>query len=60
MWVHCLGQEDPQGEGNGNPLQYFCLGNPLTEEPGGLHSMRSQRVGRDLVTKTTATKTHVS
>ena len=23
------------GEGNGNPLQYSCLGNPK-EEPGGL------------------------
>ena len=25
-------------EGNGNPLQYSCLGNP-TEEPGRLQSM---------------------
>ena len=24
------------GEGNGNPLQYSCLENPRTEEPGGL------------------------
>ena len=23
------------GEGNGSPLQYSCLGNPWTEEPGG-------------------------
>ena len=23
------------GEGNGNPLQCSCLGNPITEEPGG-------------------------
>ena len=30
------------GEGNGNPLQYSCLGNPLTEEPGGLQSMGLQ------------------
>ena len=22
------------GEGNGNPLQYSCLGNPADEEPG--------------------------
>ena len=29
------------GEGNGNPLQYSCLGNS-TEEPGGLRSMGSQ------------------
>ena len=26
--VQSLGQEDPLGEGNGNPLQYACLGNP--------------------------------
>ena len=24
-----LGWEDPPGEGNGNPLQYSCLGNPM-------------------------------
>ena len=24
------------GEGNGNILQYSCLGNPINEEPGGL------------------------
>ena len=24
------------GEGNGSPLQYSCLENPWTEEPGGL------------------------
>ena len=33
------------GEGNGSPLQYSCLRNPMDgEEPGGLHSMRSQIV----------------
>ena len=31
------------GEGNGTPLQYSCLKNPM-EEPGRLQSMRSQRV----------------
>ena len=36
------------GEGNGNPLQYCCLGNPMDrEETSGLQSMQSQRVGRD-------------
>ena len=35
------------GQGNGNPLQYSCLGNPMgrgqrTEEPGRLQSMGSQ------------------
>jgi hypothetical protein len=28
--------------GNGNPLQYSCLGIPWTEEPGGLQSRESQ------------------
>ena len=27
------------GEGNENPLQYSCLENPWTEDPGGLQSM---------------------
>ena len=34
-------------EGNGNPLQYSCLENPIDEEPGRLQSMGSQRVGYD-------------
>ena len=30
MQVQSLGQEDlSPGEGNGNPLQYSCLGNPM-------------------------------
>ena len=34
------------GEGNGNPFQYSCRKNiSWTEEPGGLQSMGSQRVG---------------
>ena len=28
-WVRALGQEDPPGEGNGNPLQYSQLENPM-------------------------------
>ena len=35
------------GEGNGNPLQYYCLEIPWTEEPGRLQSVGSQRVGHD-------------
>ena len=35
------------GEGNGNPLQYSCPEIPSAEEPGGLQSMGSQRVGHD-------------
>ena len=29
MWVQSLGPEDFSGEGNGNPLQYFCLENSM-------------------------------
>ena len=35
------------GEGNGNPLQYTCLENSMTEESGRLQSMGLQRVGHD-------------
>ena len=34
------------GKGNGNPLQYSCLENPI-EELGRLQSTGSQRVGHD-------------
>ena len=29
MRFQSLGQEDSPGEGNGNPLQYACLENPM-------------------------------
>ena len=47
--VQFLSQERSPGEGNGNPLQYSCLENPWTEEPGGLQSMGLQTVGNDWV-----------
>ena len=28
-WVQSLGWKDPLDEGNGNPLQYSCLENPM-------------------------------
>ena len=34
-------------EGDGTPLQYSCLENPWTEEPGRLQSMGSLRVRHD-------------
>ena len=40
----------PFGEGTGNPLQYSCLENPMTEEPGRLQSMGSLGVGHNWVT----------
>ena len=33
--------------GNGNPLQYSCLGNPVDRGPGGLQSMECKRVRHD-------------
>ena len=45
------GLERRPGGGNDNPLQYSCLKNPMTEELGRLQSIKSQRVGCDLVTK---------
>ena len=42
-WLQSLGKKDPRGGvGSGNPLQYSCLENPMTEEPGGLQSTGSQ------------------
>ena len=35
------------GGRNGNLLQYSCWEIPWTEEPGGLLSMGSQKVGHD-------------
>ena len=42
------------GEGNGNPLQCSCLGNPRDGKPGGLPSMGSHRVGQDWSTAAAA------
>ena len=38
------GSQRSPGEGNGYPLQYSCLENSWTEEPGTLQSMGLQRV----------------
>ena len=35
------------GEGNGNPLQYSYLENPVRKELAGLQSMGLQRLGHD-------------
>ena len=34
-------------EGNGNPLQYSCMENPMDGGDGGPQSMESQRVGHN-------------
>ena len=49
--IQSLGQEDPLGEENGNPLQDSCLGNPMDKEPGGYSPSGSKRVRHDLGTK---------
>ena len=41
------GLEIPPVEGNGNSFRCSGLGNPMAEEPVGLQSMGSQRVGQD-------------
>ena len=41
------GLERSPGEGSGNPLHYSCWRIPWTEEPGGLQSVGSQRVGHN-------------
>ena len=35
------------GGGNGNPLQYSCLENPMDRGTSGLQSIRLQRVRHD-------------
>ena len=42
------------GEGNGNPLQYSCLRNPMDRGSWRATVLEDARVGRDLVTKTPA------
>ena len=49
--VQSLGGEDPLEEGMA-ALQYFVWRIPRTEEPGGLQSIGSQRVGQDWATNT--------
>ena len=38
------GLRRPSGKGNGNPLQYSCLGNSMDRGSGKLQSMRLERV----------------
>ena len=45
------GSERSPGEGNGNPLQHSCLGNPMDRGAWRAISMGLQRVGQDLATK---------
>ena len=44
-WVQSLGQEGPLEEGRATASSVLAWRIPWTEEPGGLQSMGSQRVG---------------
>ena len=44
-WVRFLGQEDPLEKGMVTNSSILAWTVPWTEEPGGLQSMGSQRVG---------------
>ena len=46
-WVQSLGQEDPLERGMANHSSILVWRIPWTEEPSGLQSMASQRVGHD-------------
>ena len=50
-WVRSLGQEDPLEKDMATHSRILAWRIPWTEEPGGLQSMESQRVGRDCTTK---------
>ena len=50
MQVQSLGQEDPLEEHMAPHSSVLAWRIPWTEEPGGLQSMRSQRVGHDWAT----------
>ena len=56
MYVQSLGLEDPLEKGLATHSSILAWEIPWTEEPGGLQSMGSQRVGHDLVTTTTTTE----
>ena len=50
-WAQSLGQEDPLEKGMATHSSIPAWRIPRTEEPGGLQSMGSHRVGHDWATK---------
>ena len=46
-WVRLLGWEDPLEEGMATHSSTLAWRIPWTEEPGGQHSMGSQRIAHD-------------
>ena len=51
-WVQSLGQEDPLKKEMATHSSILAWRIPWTEEPGGVQSMGSQRVGHDRATFT--------
>ena len=47
MWVQSLGREDPLEKKMATHSSIFAWEIPWTEEPGGLQSVGSRRVGHD-------------
>ena len=54
--VRSLGQENPLEKEMATPSSILAWKIPWTEEPGGLQSMGSKRVGQDLTTEHTHNK----
>ena len=50
-WVRSLGQDDPLEKEMATHSSILAWEIPWMEEPGGLYSMGSQRVGQDLATE---------
>ena len=51
------GSRRPLGEGNGNPLQYSCLENPM--DSGGLQSTGMQRAGHNWAPSIIKSRGHI-
>ena len=58
-WVQSLGQEDPLEEEMATHSSILARTIPWTEEPGGLQSRGSQRVGYDWATEYTCRHTSI-
>ena len=52
IWFGALGQENPLEKGMATHSNILAWRIPWTEEPGGLQSLGSQRVGHDSATNT--------
>ena len=59
-WVQSLGREDLLEKGMGAYSNILAWEIPWIEEPGGLQSMESKRVGHDRVTFTSLPSLYIS